>query len=575
MFSTFSDFMALMKRLRECVPLFVASTIVTALAQISVVGVSVTSVWVSTQFILDPAHNLTPLATLLFALVAVYAVSTLFEVWWSHEVAYRILHTLRVHIYGAIERIAPLGLHGKRTGDVASAAMNDAEQLEWFYAHTASTAICAVFSPVVFTGVLVSFVGPLGLIMLVPTIAMIIFPLILMPLQRMQGAQIRSQLAELRVAVLDSIQGQRELRSLGMVEKQNQLILVLTRQVQATKNAQTMRQAWESTFAMIVTTIGSTILLVILTGRVLDGSLDVAILPLAVVLSGLVSTPAITLVGMLGRVGEIGACAHRINTIPQVKDPIPAIPEPQHTTYDGEANYFVVDNAVFAYRPDLPVINQVSLTANPQRSVAIVGKSGAGKTTLANLAMRYLDPRSGQLRFDGKNLRGYEPDRYRDRLALVPQDCHIFAGTVRDNLTLANPDASDEDMWRALADADISELVTSLGGLDTRVGDRGTTLSGGERQRVGIARAFLRNPDMLILDEPLANIDPFLEASIAQNMRHARADRTTVVIAHRLASIRIAEHIIVLEDGRIVAAGSHEQLKNNPTYASLLGSQIT
>ena len=574
MFSTFNDFTALMKRLRECVPLFVSSTIVTALAQISVVGVSVTSVWVSTRFILDPAHDLTPLVTLLFTLVVVHAASTLFEVWWSHEVAYRILHTLRVHIYGAIERIAPLGLHGKRTGDVASAAMNDAEQLEWFYAHTASTAICAVFSPVVFTGVLVSFVGPLGLIMLVPTIAMIVFPFILMPIQRMQGTQMRSQLAGLRVAVLDSIQGQRELRSLGMVEKQNQLILDLTRQVQATKNAQTMRQAWESAFAMIVTTIGSTILLIILTGRVLDGSLDAAILPVAVVLAGLVPTPATTLVGMLGRVGEIGACAHRINTILHVKDPIPAVPEPQHTAYDGEENCLVVDNAVFAYQLELPVINKVSLTATPQRSVAIVGKSGAGKTTLANLAMRYLDPRSGQLRFDGKNLRGYEPNRYRDRLALVPQDCHIFAGTVRDNLILANPNASDEDIWRALADADISELVTSLGGLDARVGDRGTTLSGGERQRVGIARAFLRNPDMLILDEPLANIDPFLETSIAKNIRRARADRTTVVIAHRLASIRIADHIIVLEDGRIVADGAHEQLKNNPTYASLLGSQI-
>lgn len=574
MFSTFSDFIALMKRLRECVPLFVSSTIVTALAQISVVGVSVTSVWVSTRFILDPAHDLTPLVTLLFTLVVVHAVSTLFEVWWSHEVAYRILHTLRVHIYGAIERIAPLGLHGKRTGDVASAAMNDAEQLEWFYAHTASTAICAVFSPVVFTGVLVSFVGPLGLIMLVPTIAMIVFPFILMPIQRMQGTHMRSQLAGLRVAVLDSIQGQRELRSLGMVEKQNQLILDLTRQVQATKNAQTMRQAWESAFAMIVTTIGSTILLVILTGRVLDDSLDAAILPVAVVLAGLVPTPATTLVGMLGRVGEIGACAHRINTILHVKDPIPAVPEPHNTAYDGEENCLVVDNAVFAYQPELPVINKVSLTATPQRSVAIVGKSGAGKTTLANLAMRYLDPRSGQLRFDGKNLRGYEPNRYRDRLALVPQDCHIFAGTVRDNLILANPNASDEDIWRALADADISELVTSLGGLDARVGDRGTTLSGGERQRVGIARAFLRNPDMLILDEPLANIDPFLETSIAKNIRRARADRTTVVIAHRLASIRIADHIIVLEDGRIVADGAHEQLKNNPTYASLLGSQI-
>ena len=142
---------------------------------------------------------------------------------------------------------------------------------------------------------------------------------------------------------------------------------------------------------MIVTTIGSTILLIILTGRVLDGSLDAAILPVAVVLAGLVPTPATTLVGMLGRVGAIGACAHRINTILHVKDPIPAVPEPHNTAYDGEENCLVVDNAVFAYQPELPVINKVSLTATPQRSVAIVGKSGAGKTTLANLAMRYLE----------------------------------------------------------------------------------------------------------------------------------------------------------------------------------------
>ena len=125
----FSNFLALMKRLRECVPLFVAATIVTALAQISVVGVAVSSVWISTQFILNRTNNLNLLLVMMFTLVVVHAVSTLFEVWWSHEVAYRILHTLRVHIYNAIERIAPLGLQGKRTGDVASAAMNDAEQL--------------------------------------------------------------------------------------------------------------------------------------------------------------------------------------------------------------------------------------------------------------------------------------------------------------------------------------------------------------------------------------------------------------------------------------------------------------
>ena len=188
--------------------------------------------------------------------------------------------------------------------------------------------------------------------------------------------------------------------------------------------------------------------------------------------------------------------------------------------------------------------------------------------------MRYLDPQEGELRFDGRNLRSYQPNQYRERLALVPQDCHIFAGTVRDNLVLANRQACDDDIWAALAEADISELITSLGGLDAKVGDRGTTLSGGERQRIGIARAFLRRPDMLILDEPLANIDPFLEASIAKNIRSARADRTTIVIAHRLASIRIADHIVVLDGGRVVAEGTHQELKDQPIYRTLLGQQI-
>lgn len=570
----FSNFLALMKRLRECVPLFVAATIVTALAQISVVGVAVSSVWISTQFILNRTNNLNLLFVMMFTLVVVHAVSTLFEVWWSHEVAYRILHTLRVHIYNAIERIAPLGLQGKRTGDVASAAMNDAEQLEWFYAHTASTAICAILSPTLFTGVLVSFIGPIGLIMLLPTAAMIAFPFALMSIQRRQGKKIRYQLAQLRIAVLDSIQGQRELRSLGMVDKQNAQILDLTRKVQVTKNSQTIRKAWESAFSTIATTVGSTILLVILTGWVLTGHLDSALLPVAVVLAGLVPTPATTLVGMLGRVGEIGACAHRINTILNAKDPIPSIPETNHAEYEAETNHLVSDDTVFSYQAGKPVINQVNLTATPKRSIAIVGKSGAGKTTLANLAMRYLDPQEGELRFDGRNLRSYQPNQYRERLALVPQDCHIFAGTVRDNLVLANRQACDDDIWAALAEADISELITSLGGLDAKVGDRGTTLSGGERQRIGIARAFLRRPDMLILDEPLANIDPFLEASIAKNIRNARADRTTIVIAHRLASIRIADHVVVLDGGRVVAEGTHQELKDQPIYRTLLGQQI-
>ncbi len=573
MTETMTHMLRLMRRLRECLPLFTASTIATALAQITLVGVTVTSVWIATGFFTDVNAPLFGLFALLFGLVAGHGVATLLEVWWSHEVAYRILHTFRIHIYRAIKHIAPLGIQGRRTGDVASAAMDDAEKLEWFYAHTASTIICAIVSPTLFIATLIWIIGPAGLIMAIPVVTMIVIPVVLLPIQQRQGDQLREGLVDLRIAVLDSIQGQRELRSLGMVAKQHGIIDAHTRRVQNIINRQSLRKAWEGAYAAISTAAFSTILLVILTRRVLDGQLDGTLLPVAIVLAGMSTAPTLTLVGMIGRIGEIGACAKRINEILDAKDPIPTTPEKVQVV-PGEQDCLVAEEVSFSYG-DQQVIKGVSLDVRPCRSLAIVGASGAGKTTFANLAMRFLDPDDGSMRFDGKNLRGYEPDSYRHKLALIPQDCHIFAGSIRNNLTLARPDACDDDIWEALRVAKISHLVESLGGLDAEVGDRGTTLSGGERQRIGIARAILRNPELLILDEPLANIDPFLESQIAANVKELRAGRSTVVIAHRLASIRIADQIVVLDDGKIVACGSHEDLLENPTYRRLMGDQIS
>lgn len=572
MAQTLSHMVRLMRRLRECLPLFVASTVVTALAQITLVGVTVTSVWISTQFLRDVNTQLSGLVGLLLGLVAAHGLATLLEVWWSHEVAYRILHTFRVHIYQAIKRIAPVGLAGRRTGDVASAAMDDAEKLEWFYAHTASTIICAIVSPSIFIAFLCWLIGPVGLVMLFPVITMISLPLLLLPIQQKQGSALRRALVDLRIAVLDSIQGQRELRSLGMVAKQHTIIDGLTRRVQQVMNRQALRRAWEGAYAGISTSACSTLLLIILTGRVLGGELDGALLPVAVVLAGMSTAPALTLVGMLGKFGELGACAGRINEILDAKDPIPSEPI-EVEKQSGEAGALVASEVSFAYK-DHTVLKDVSVAVRPERSIAIVGASGAGKTTFANLVMRFLDPNQGIMRFDGVDLRGRQPDTYRQELALIPQDCHIFAGSIRNNLALARPEASDDDMWQALQAAQIGNLVESLGGLDARVGDRGATLSGGERQRIGIARAILRNPELLILDEPLANIDPFLEAQIAAHVKQLRSGRATIVIAHRLASIRIADSIVVLDAGKIVAHGTHDELISNDVYRKLLGDQI-
>ncbi|WP_216381450.1 ABC transporter ATP-binding protein [Arcanobacterium phocae] len=572
--NTMNNIVQLMVRLHECLPLFIASTIVTMLAQLAVVGAGITSVWISTSFLLDTQAELTGFVALLGTLVLTQAVATLCEVWWSHEVAYRILHILRRHIYAAISRIAPSGLHGRRTADVASAAMDDAEKLEWFYAHTASTAVCTVVTPSILISILYVLIGPLALVMIIPIALMVVFPLLLMPIQRQQGKILRSGLVDLRATVLDSIQGQRELRSLGMTEHQHAHIGEIADRVQHIYARQMLRRTWESTFASVITAVGTTIILIILTGRVLDGHSDGQILPIAIVTANMCVMPTMTFVAMMGRIGEIGACAERINTIIAAPDPIPAAIEMQSLTREHEEGTLVSENVIFSYANE-PVVNGVSLVAKPNQTIALVGRSGAGKTTFANLVMRFLDPQHGELRFNGTNLRSYGPDDYRKQLALVPQDCHIFAGTVRHNLALAAPNASDEEIWESLRAAHIDHLVTQLGGLDAHIGDRGTTLSGGERQRIGIARAFLRNPEMLILDEPLANIDPILESSIAHNVRTLRNNRTTIVIAHRLTSILMADHIILLENGQICAQGTHEQLMHEPSYQELLGDQLS
>ncbi|MCO8183058.1 MAG: ABC transporter ATP-binding protein/permease [Tropheryma whipplei] len=567
------DLLILAGKLRKCLGLFTLATLVLIIWNLAETGIAVVSLFISSAFFSDTQAELQGLFILLFSLVVVYPVFNLLDIWLAHDVANRILHILRVSTYSAINRIAPLGLQNKRTADIASAALSDTSELEWFYTQILPSAIFTIVNSIIFTTILTWLIGPIGLFMIIPMILTIIFPFVLVPIQRRQGVASRETLVDLRAAVLNAVQGQRELRSLGMVKKQHEVVIAATERVQKIKNAHNLRKALELAFSSLVTAAGSIILLIILTDRVLNGQLDGRILPVAILLAGLSVIPSYILADAMGRMGDFGACAMRINKILKAKDPIPTEPRRGLEKHHNEDNTLVADDIGFSYDSQ-PVLSGVNLTVSPSRSVAIVGHSGAGKSTLANLAMRFLDPDDGEMRFDGLNLHGYNPDVYRQRLSLVSQDCHIFAGTIRQNLELAKDGVSDDAIWEALKLADIATLVESLGGLDAPVGDRGTTLSGGERQRIGIARAFLRNPDMLILDEPLANIDPLLEANIAANVRRLRGGRTTIVIAHRLASIRIADHIIVLDNGGVVAQGTHKKLLNNMHYLELLGNQI-
>jgi len=223
-----------------------------------------------------------------------------------------------------------------------------------------------------------------------------------------------------------------------------------------------------------------------------------------------------------------------------------------------------------------PAVAHVSLTVPAGATVALVGPSGAGKTTLAHLCLRFWDPDAGTVTLGAHPLAAYRMDELRARVALVAQDTYLFNATLRENVLLARPDASEAELMAAIARASLDELVATLpDGLDTVVGERGARLSGGQRQRLAIARAFAKDAPVLILDEATSHLDGVNERAVQAALAELARDRTTLVIAHRLSTIRDADQIVVLDAGRVVETGRHAALlERGGLYAQLVSRQL-
>jgi ATP-binding cassette subfamily B protein len=248
-----------------------------------------------------------------------------------------------------------------------------------------------------------------------------------------------------------------------------------------------------------------------------------------------------------------------------------ALPEPPR----GELEF---EHVSFHYptRREVSALDDFSLSVRSRERLAVVGPSGAGKTTLFQLAERFYDPQRGRLLLDGVDLRDADPADVRQRIAMVPQDVVIFAASARDNLRYGNWNATEEQLWQATRDANAEEFLRALPqGLDTFMGEGGARLSGGQRQRIAIARALLRDAPLLLLDEATSALDAESERLVQDALDRLMADRTTIVIAHRLATVRAADRIVVMDQGRIVEEGTHATLnKRGGLYARLARLQF-
>jgi ATP-binding cassette subfamily B protein len=296
--------------------------------------------------------------------------------------------------------------------------------------------------------------------------------------------------------------------------------------------------------------------------NVLEGTMSAGTLGQFVLYSVIAASGLGQLSEVWGELAQAGGAAERLNELLHEKSPVsdPLEPKLLPSPASGALAFDAISFAYPAY-PDRHVLSGLSFSARPGETVAIVGPSGAGKSTLFSLILRYYDPTSGAIRIDGEDIRETSLADLRARVAIVPQDVTIFATTIHDNIAFGRPDATPDMIRAAAKAAQADEFIQKLAnGYDTMAGERGVTLSGGQRQRIAIARAILRDAPLLLLDEATSALDAESETLVQQALEELMKNRTTLVIAHRLATVLKADRILVMENGRVVEEGTHESL---------------
>lgn len=513
------------------------------------------------------------LAVFLFATYGVRSLGQYLNVHHSHVVAWNVCHDLRTALYKQLQRFSPAYYAERQTGEVVSRVIKDTDYLEPIIADAVYDFLVSVLLSVGVFVILLLIDPTLTLITFLPMPFVVIAILILRrPAVRVFKAEAKD-MGEVSALVQDNVAGIREIQIFTREDHELERVSRLSRRL--TRNQIRARQYVAGMFPLIEGSTGLSMVLAIGFGglAVLNGTLAIEDLVAFLLYVTSFYLPLWRLATVSEQIERGVASLGRIN---EVLSATPSVDDPADGVELGRAQgSLTLEKVSFAYLEE-DVLRDVTLNVPPGKTLALVGPTGAGKSTLASLLSRFYDPLAGQILLDGHDLRELRLDSLRRNLSVVLQDVFLFYASIAENIRFARPDATDEEVIAAAKVADAHDFIMQLPkGYDTLVGERGVKLSGGQKQRISIARAVLKDAPILILDEATSSVDTETEAQIQQALTKLMEGRTSVVIAHRLSTIRNADQIAVLDEGRVVELGRHEDISHqNGLYARLLARQM-
>lgn len=498
------------------------------------------------------SHSGLPLKTaavMMVAFAVVRAVLRYTEQSCNHYIAFRLLARIRHEVFAKLRRLAPAKLEGRERGNLISVITTDIELLEVFYAHTLSPVAIAVMTSVV----MVIFIGRLDPVLGVIaacgylTVGLVI-PLVNGRAGGGTGQEYRDRFGELNTIVLDNLRGMDEILQFHQGEERQGKMQQQIRRLTVLQHRLKSLETLQMTLTDVAVMFSGAVCLAVSALRAGSGSLDFA--------SGLLAT-----VAMMSSFGPTAALAAVSNNLHQtlasgrrvldLLEEDPLVDE----IYDGEnfcSGDITVENVDFAYGTDegspagrRKILSGFSASFHEGRITGILGRSGCGKSTLLKLMMRFFETGSGTISYGGRNVSDINTADLRKHIAYVEQETFLFHDTVRNNIRLGKTGVTDEQIEAAARKASLHDFVMSLPeGYDTRLSELGDSLSGGERQRIGIARAFLHDPDVILLDEPTSNLDSLNESVILKALKEEAAEKTVVLVSHRKSTMGIADEVL-------------------------------